>query len=198
MRGQMIDTALAGKVAGVVSLAAFVPYVIAILRGKTQPNRATWIIWAVVGFMLAASYYTSGANHTIWVPVSYVIGPFVIAILSIKYGVGGWNRLDKYCLIGAGTSVVLWWMFSSPLIALCINLFIDFLGALPTIRKAYQEPKSEDRTAWALSSIGVFTNLFAIEHWTFAIYVYPAYMFIAIGLITTLIFTRQRRRTKVK
>ncbi len=37
-------TVVAGWVAGVLSLVAFVPYIVAILRGETRPNRATWWI----------------------------------------------------------------------------------------------------------------------------------------------------------
>ncbi len=189
-------TAIAGRVAGIVSLVAFIPYILAILRGETKPNRASWWIWTVVGFMLGASYFSSGANHTIWVPVSYAIGPFVIAILALKHGEGGWTRFDRACLLGAGVSVVLWWMFSSPLIALLINLFIDFMGALPTIRKSYCEPEREDRTAWALFFVGNIVNLFAIETWMFAIAVYPVFMFLVSGAITTLVFLRPRGRNK--
>lgn len=193
----MLDiTAVAGKVAGIISLAAFVPYIIAILRGQTKPNRATWWIWTVVGFMLGASYYSSGANHTIWAPVSYTIGPLVTAILSLKYGEGGWTRFDRCCLLGAGTSMALWWMFSSPLIALILNLFIDFLGALPTYRKAYHEPEGEDRAAWALFFAGSIANLFAVETWAFAIAVYPIYMFLGNGVIATFVFLRRHQRAK--
>ena len=191
-------TAVVGKVAGIISLVAFIPYILAILRGETKPNRATWWIWTVIGLMLGASYYSSGANHTIWVPVSYIIGPFAVAILSIKYGEGGWTRFDRSCLLGAGVSVVLWWMFSSPLIALLIGLFIDLMGALPTIRKAYHKPESEDRTAWTLFFAGSTANLFAVETWTFAISVYPIYMFLANGIITTLIFVRRNHKAKAK
>lgn len=189
-------TAVAGKVAGITALAALVPYILAILRGETKPNRATWWIWTVVGFMLGASYYSSGANHTIWVPVSYIIAPIIVAILSIKYGVGGWTRFDRYCLLGAGVSVVLWWMFSSPLVALLINLFIDLMGALPTIRKAYYEPESENFTAWVLNFAANTINLFAIERWTFAIAVYPIFMFTTCGLITTFIFIRRNYKAR--
>lgn len=189
-------TAVAGKVAGIISLAAFVPYLLAILRGETKPNRATWWIWTVVSFMLLASYYSSGAKNTIWIPIVYAISSLTTAILSIKYGEGGWTRFDRYCLLGAGVSVVLWWMFSSPLIALLINLFIDFMGALPTIRKSYYEPESEDRTAWALFFTGNIINLFAVENWTFAIAVYPIYMFLGSGLIATLIFIRRNNKMK--
>lgn len=190
--------AVAGRVAGIIALAALAPYVLSILRGETKPNRASWWIWTVVGFMLGASYYSSGANHTIWVPVSYFIGPLVIVFLSIKWGVGGWTRFDRCCLLGAGVSVVLWWMFSSPLIALLINLFIDFMGALPTVRKIYYEPESEDRTAWVLVFVANTANLFAIETWTFAIVIYPIYMFISCGLITVFIFIRRNYKAKAK
>ncbi len=191
-------TAIAGKVAGFVSLVAFIPYILAILRGKTRPNRAIWWIWTVVSLMLGASYYSSGANHTIWVPVSYNIGSFATAILSIEYDKGGWTRFDRSCLLGAGVSAVLWWMFSSPLVALLINLFIFFVAALPTIRKAYHEPESADRTAWALFFAGNTANLFAVETWTFAISVYSIYMFLGSGIIATLIFVRRNHKAKAE
>jgi hypothetical protein len=189
-------TAVSGKVAGIVSFIAFLPYILAILRGQTKPNRATWWIWTVVGFMLGASYYSSGANHTIWVPVSYVIGPLIVAVLSIRYGEGGWSRFDRICLFGAAISAILWWLFSSPLVALLINLFIDLMGALPTIRKAYYKPESEDRTAWGLFFTGNAVNLFAVETWTFAISIYPIYMFLASGLIAFFIFVRRNQKAK--
>ena len=180
-------TLLAGRVAGIVSLAAFVPYVVATLRGRTRPNRATWWIWTVNGTVLGASYYSSGADHTIWVPVSYIVGPFVTAVLSVRRGEGGWTPFDRNCLLGAGTSLVLWWWFSSPVVALVMNLSIDFTGALPTIRKAYYAPEGEDRFAWALFISGNTANLFAVERWVFAIAVYPIYMFLASGLIAALV-----------
>ena len=89
---------LLGQLAGIVSLLGFFPYILATVQGKTRPNRATWWIWTLVGGMLCASYAASGAQHSIWVPVSYVVGPFITAILSIKYGEGGASRFDRTCL----------------------------------------------------------------------------------------------------
>lgn len=194
----MLDTAIVGKVAGIVSLVAFIPYLIAMLRGKTKPNRATWLIWTVVGFMLLVSYRFSGANDTIWVPISYVIGPLVVFTLSIYYGKGGWNRFDGCCLFGSGASLFFWWMSGSPMVALLINLFIDFLGAIPTVRKVYHQPETEDRFAWVLACMSSIINLFAIEDWTFAIWVYPVYMCIGNGLITALIFIRRKQGAKAE
>lgn len=185
---------LAGRVAGLFSLAAFVPYILSILRGRTRPNRATWWIWTVVGSLLAVSYYASGARHTLWVAVSYVLGPLITAILSLRFGVGGSTRFDRGCLLGAGMGALLWWAFSSPLIALLINLGIDLLGALPTISKAHSDPGGEDTLAWGLFLLGNTLNLFAIEQWRFSIVVYPVYMFLLSALILLLLTSRRRMK----
>ncbi|HAK55712.1 MAG TPA: hypothetical protein DCP38_09555 [Acidobacteria bacterium] len=187
-------TVAAGRLAGLLSLAAFVPYIVAILRGQTRPNRATWWIWTTNGLVLGASYYSSGAENTIWVPVSYVVGPMLTALLSLRYGEGGWSAFDRTCLAGAGTGLALWWWFNSPEVALVMALAVDFAGALPTIRKAYRAPETEDRTAWALFIAGNTVNLLAVEAWRFAIAVYAVYMFLASGTIALLVLKPRTRR----
>lgn len=176
--------AVIGITAGFLSLLGFVPYLVTISQGKTRPNRATWWIWAIVGLILTTSYYFSGADNTIWVPVCSAIGHLIVAILALKYGEGGWNRFDRACMLGAGISLFLWWRFSSPLIALSINIMIDFLGALPTIRKSYYKPETEDLLTWMLFSAAHILNLFALKHWSFALSAYPLYLF---GVTTTIV-----------
>jgi hypothetical protein len=164
--------------------------VVSTFRGRTKPNRATWTIWAVVSIILAASYHSSGANDTIWVPLSYVVGPIIVAILSVKYGEGFWNELDMKCLAAAAASLVLWWIFESALVALLLTLFIDFLGYIPTIKKVYDRPRSEGRLAWTLFFVGHLLNLFAIDSFTFGVVVYPLCMFVWEGTIVALIYFR--------
>lgn len=187
-------TAVAGWAAGILALASFVPYILAILRGETTPNRATWLIWTVVGIMLGLSYHASGAAHTVWFAVSYVVGPFIVLILSIKRGEGGWTKLDRSCLLTAGASAFLWWLSGSALFALCMNLVADAMGALPTVLKAYHRPESENRTAWTIGFIATVINLRAVEDWgSFSIAAYPVYMFLAVGAIAALLWFRPRK-----
>lgn len=194
----MLDiTAVAGKVAGIVSIASYIPYTLAILRGK-KPNRATWWIWAIVSIIAGIDYHDSGADSTMFLPLGYIVGSLTIATLTIWRGEGGWEPFDRKCLFGVGVSVVLRVIFNSPLIGLITILFIDFMGALPTIRKVYHEPRSEDRTAWVLFFVGNVINLFAVEKWTFAIAVYPIYMLITVGLIAGFIFFRRNDMAKAK
>ena len=183
-----------GLLAGLLSLAAFVPYIIAIVKGATKPNRATWWIWTTNGLILLASYYASGAESTVWVAVGYFVGSLLTAVLALRYGEGGWSPFDRSCLLGAALGLLFWWMFNSSIVALVTTLFVDFAGALPTIRKAYRAPETEDRVAWGLFISGNTVNLLAVEAWSFAIAVYPVYMFLASGTIAALVL-RPRLRT---
>lgn len=182
--------ALIGAVAGGFALLGFVPYLVTMVRGKTRPNRASWWIWTVIGTLLAGSYYATGARDSLWVPLSYVVGPLLTALLALKYGEGGWTRLDRACFAGAGGSLLLWVVSGSPLAALLVNILIDIFGAMPTIRKSYTDPESEDRLSWGLFLVGDALNLFAIRPWSLETAIYPLYLFGLAGLITLLLARR--------
>lgn len=182
-----------GFFAGLLSLSAFVIYNISIFRGYTKPSRVTWWVLTIIGTLILISYYQEGARSTIWVPLAYTIGPLFTAILSIKYGVGGWNRLDRFCILFVAISLLLWWLLKDPLLVLITNILIDFFGILPTIKKSYKEPKTESGVSWGLEFIASIINLFAINSWTFSIYVYPVYLALANGAIALGIITRTKK-----
>lgn len=183
--------AVSGILAGLFSFVGYIPLILSILSRKTRPNRATWIIWGVVNSMIAASYYAVGARETLWVPLCFGICSSTVAILSIKYGEGGWTKFDRCCLISATISGIVWWYFNSPAIALLTNIAIDFIGSLPTIRKVYYEPETEERTPWVLFFVGSLANIVAIPTWQFSIVLYPAMQVIILGVILALVNKRK-------
>jgi hypothetical protein len=170
-------------IAGIITLGGFIPYWQTICSGKTRPNRATWLIWTIVGTIIAYNYREGGADATMWVPISYVIGPLLTSILSIKFGEGGWTTLDRICLIGVAIGLILWWLYQLPFLTLGINIGIDFLGAIPTIHKSFREPYSENLFAWWLFWLGNVLNVLAIDRWELQIIIHPIYML----LVTTAI-----------
>ncbi len=181
-----------GVMAGVVALSALIPYARSILAGHTKPNRASWCIWSLVGIVLAASYKASGADATFWIAVAYAVNPLTVALLSIRYGVGGASRLDLICLAVCLLILLLWWRLRSAPVALFLTLCVDALGALPTLRKAWQDPRSEDQLAWGIACAAAFLNLFAIDSPKPQVWLYPVYAFLVTALIYALLL-RQRR-----
>lgn len=184
---------LAGIVAGILPVVALIPYVISVRRGDTKPNRATWWIWTLVGILTIASYRSSGADQTIWLAVAYAFCPFVIAIFSIRYGQGGWDRTDRACLLLTGISLIVWWALQSALAALLIHIFIDFLGLIPTLKKVYFQPRTESRLAWTLAWSGCVINMFAVEEWTLAIAAHPIYHLLSSFAVVVLIWRKERK-----
>lgn len=178
---------IAGIAAGIFSLAAYAPYIVAILRGKTKPNRASWVIWVLTSGGIFFSSLASGASDTLWMPGCYMVCSSVIVLLSLKYGEDGWTSFDLRCLIAATIGLVLWGIFDTPLIAIIIGTSVDVVGALPTIRKSYHKPESEDELAWALFFLGSVANVLAIKEWSFVIALYPIVMVALIGLIAVLV-----------
>lgn len=190
----MLNNLSLGIIAGAISFSAYAIYIYSTLQGKTKPNRATWWILTLVGSMIAVSYYVEGARYTMWVPISYVIGPFIIAIISLKYGEGKWEKLDKICLLGAIISAIVWYLSNSALLALTTNILMDFLGLIPTIKKSYIRPEGEDRIAWTLESFAGILNIFAIERWVFSIAFYPIYLLIINSLVTLLLYRQSIKK----
>ncbi len=176
-----------GMIAGAFSIVCYVPYIISILKGKTRPSRTTWFIWTILSTVISFSLYFSGAWQTIWLPICGGIGQGIVAILSIKYGEGGWTRFDRFCLSCVAIGLVLWWQFNAPLVSLLLNILVDIFGVLPTIKKTYYEPETEDMLTWALYLIGSSFNLLAVESISFQFLVFPIYIFsvnaIMVGLI---------------
>ena len=179
-----------GCAAGIISLAGFFPYAVAIVRGHARPNRATWLIWSVVSALLFASYDASVGGAARWVPLSDTVGTAAIGVLSFRHGEGGLGRFDVTCLALAGLSALAWGLTGSADIALGMNIFVAVLGALPTVRKAHADPASESLLTWCIFLAGNSLNLVAIEAWSVKSAAYPLYAALVAALVTTLLLRR--------
>ena len=178
--------AILGITAGVLSLVGYIPYIISILRGKTLPNKASWIIWSVVGGLIAFSYLAEGDKNTIWLPLGYFLGPLITALISLRYGYSVWSRLDKICLVAAMISIIPWLLFKDGTYTLIINVLIDSTGAIPTLVKTYREPDTEDISAWSIFLIANTIQVLAISDWNLTA-TYPVYLFLLATAMVVLI-----------
>jgi hypothetical protein len=187
--------------AGLISFTSYAMYVISILRGKTQPSRSTWWILTIIGALIFTSSYTMGAKHNMWIQLCYVVGPLIIALLSVKYGYGSRKLLpvDKTCIMGALVCMLIWVIFNSPLVVFMGSIVVDFIALIPTIRKSYYDTDSEDLLSWVVETVASLTNALGIAMWmnfSDASWIYALYLLTINGLITMLLIRNSRLRYK--
>ena len=184
MHGRSILSVLAG----LLYVAAFVPYIRAILRKETQPAKASWIIWASLDTITLAGML---AKHTVnGLIVGAIIGAWMVVILTLKNGKSGWSRLDKFCLGGAVLGIVLWGISGNPTFGIVTSLSVVFLGSFPTFASAWNDPSKEDRTAWTIFFIACVVAMFAIPARTLADTAQPVTFLVIETIMVSILYLR--------
>jgi hypothetical protein len=159
------------------------PYIRDILLRTTKPERASWLIWTVLGFIAFFSQLAKGASHSLWLTGGQTVAVLVVLGLSLRYGVGGLSRRDILALAVASLGLALWYLTSEPLWALGLVIFVDSIGTLLTALKAYKDPSSETMSTWFLSGTSGIFGSFAVGEMNGALLAYPLYIVVANYLI---------------
>jgi len=182
-----------GITAGVFLITGYIPYIYEVLKGTDVPNRASWFIWSLSTATILFGVNATGTHEAIWVPIADAIGCFIIFILSIKLGVGGWSKTDKVSLLLCLLSLVVWWLTGNILVALIANLLIYVSGYIPTIKKSIKNPEQESFIAWTFFLIGVVLNLLTVligSDTGFAVWLYPIVLVVTVGTLYYFIIRR--------
>lgn len=187
--------AILGLTAAVVSIFCYIPYIITTIKGTTRPNIATWSTWMILSIVVTASSFAAGAFNTLWVPLCGILGQGTIAFLAIQRGKGNWSNFDITCLFFVGLGLAFWWHFNSPMIALTMTLTVDLVGVLPTFKKSYQEPESENLLTWVLYLLSSILLILSVESWTWALGLFPIYLF-TVNSIIVLLLLREKLALK--
>jgi hypothetical protein len=153
-------------IAGLLFVAAFFPYIRAIMRKETKPAKTSWLIWASLDTItLAGMFFKDTVNGQI---LGAVLGAWIVAALAMKYGTPGWTKLDKCCLGGAVLGIVLWQVFNDPVFGIVTSSGVVFLGSIPTLTSAWQDPGRENKLAWTIYWASCVCAVIAIPRWTLA------------------------------
>lgn len=168
---------LLGVMSAVLSIIAFLPYLIDTARGRTQPERATWLIWSVFSSISFASLMAERATTSLWFAGVQVAGTITVFLISISKG----NR-QYFCeknsttLAIACLGLVLWYFTANAIYALSISITISLVGGIPTILKAYRHPGSETLLTWLICSVASVLALMSVGTFDPVLMAYPFYL----------------------
>jgi hypothetical protein len=148
--------------ASLFSLTGTTDYVLSILRGKTKPHRTTRLVLFIVAIVNLVGSLAAHAQGGILLLALFFFGrSLLLALLSIKHGVGGTSRLDIVCGVVALLGIVAWLATGDGVWALIFAILADAFAYVSAIIKTWKLPKSEAPLLYWMEGIAA---ILAIVH----------------------------------
>ncbi len=167
--------ALLAVILGVISV---VPYIRDMLKGSTRPNLVSWGLWFLIQSIFAAAQFSAGASLSIVLPLVEVAAVLAVIVLGLfGYGYKKYGPLDFACLALALGAIALWQITNDPVVALWMAVAADFVAAVPTLFKAFRDPKSETPLAYFLVVLSAIAAALSTDIIDVPNLLWPAYIF---------------------
>lgn len=179
-----------GIISGLLIVIADIPYAIDSLKGKTKPHRITWGTICLLNIIAIANQSASGARGSVGFFVGAAFATFLIFLISIFKGTGGYAKLDIACLAGVIIGLWLWYIFDSPSASIYANFIVATFAMLPTIQKAYKYPQTETKITWILGAISAAFAVWAVNSSNLILYLLPVYSVLVQLFIYTILTVR--------
>lgn len=148
------------------------------LRGTTQPNRVTWLLWAVAPLLAAAVALNGGAG--LRALPTFMVGfmPLLIFIASFHNDAAVWKvrRMDYACGAVSVIGTVVWLVTRNGVLAISAAIAADFLAGVPTLMKSWTHPQTETVHSYIGALISMVVLLLTVDHWTFDVVAFPLFV----------------------
>lgn len=178
-----------------VSAGAFF-YIKDTLQGKNQPNRVTWLLWAIAPMIGTWAAVSNGVGISV-LPV-FMAGfvPFLIFLASFVNPKAYWKleRFDYVCGAFSLFVLVLWGVTHNPVATIAFAILSDALAAIPTIIKSWKYPESETAAPFILGSISLGVGFLVMKEWSFVELAFPVYLLL-LNLVIVLAIVHTRKKS---
>lgn len=181
-----------GILATGIAFYAYIPYFIDIFKGKTKPHSFSWLVWALLTGIAFFAQVFDNAGPGAWVTGFTAAVSVVILVLAFFKGEKNITRSDWMSLLGAGVSMLLWWITDSPLLTVILITIIDALGFYPTFRKSYHKPHEETLITYLLSGLKFVFAIIALENYSVITWLYPASLILMNGAFVVMLAIRRK------
>ena len=181
-----------GYTSGVLMVLSVIPYARSILKGETKPQRMTWLIWSILTIIAFFSQLAEGGTWSLLLTAGDTLAILIVFIFSMKFGVGGYRKIDILSLFGAGISLLFWYLTKEPAVALFLIILTDLIGANLTIKKAWINPRSENWVGWAMCGLGGLLGAFAVGEFNFILLSFPLYICLINSAIAIIVLYRNK------
>ncbi|MCB9808426.1 hypothetical protein H6770_04190 [Candidatus Peribacteria bacterium] len=142
------------------------------LKRNTEPHEFTWFLFLLTqGTATTILWESGGGKGALSLAVSCLFTAIVFGF-SFLDGKRNITRSDIACLAIALAAFPLWLVLKQPLAATLVLTSIDLLAYVPTFRKSFSDPWSEEVLTWTLFFAGDVFAIAALEQYTLLTMVY--------------------------
>ncbi len=161
-----------------IGIAGAVSYAVDTIRGKTQPNRVTWLLWAVAPLLAFAVEIDNGVGLQALLTFTVGFGPLLVFAASFVNPNSVWKlgRLDYTCGALSIAGTIGWLVTRQGLVALGAAVLADALAGLPTVVKSWRHPESESASVYVASCINAVITLLTVQHFSVYVVTFPLYI----------------------
>lgn len=135
---------LVAFVAAGLALVGNIPYLRDTLKAKIRPHPYTWFVWSIVSFVTFFGQLQKGAGFALIATGAAEVFTILIFIASLRFGFKHVRRIDSIFLVICLLGLIPWYVTSDPTISVVAVVFVDVMAYIPTLRKAYRHPDSEN------------------------------------------------------
>ncbi len=189
-----------GIVATILGIYSTVPYVIAVVKGKTKPHQLSWLVFVIMNGIVFLSQYLAGGRESVLITLTFFVGSLIIFLLSLKYGTRNTSRWDKALFTFALATIIVWILTRSNETAIWLTLVIDLAASTMTILKLRKQPKSEEPGPWIIATVAYVFTCLSLTGTPFGIlYVRPIYgLVIDAALVMAILYFRKNQKSYCK
>ncbi len=167
-------------------------YVRDTLRGTTQPNRVTWLLWAFAPLLAFAVEIHAGVG--LRALTTFVIGfmPLLVFIASFHNAAAVWKirRVDYVCGAMSLAGTAAWLATRNGVVAIAAAIAADLLAGIPTMIKSWLHPDSESVMSYVGAVLNAGILLLTIHHWTTEVAAFPLFIFLSASVEVLLVGVR--------
>jgi len=179
-------------IAGFVFVLGFIPYIIAIFKGETKPQKASWLIWASVDTLILVGMIAKNTiNGQI---VGAVLCAWFVFSLAFKKGKPGWSCLDKTCLGGGLFGVILWIIYGNATPGILIGSIVLVVAAFPTFTSSWKNPSYENKLAWVIFWLSCVFTFLGISEWTLQALAQPSSFLLVESIMMYILFFHKKKK----
>jgi hypothetical protein len=173
-------------------------YVVDTIRGRNQPNRVTWLLWAIAPLLAFAVEINDGVGKRALLTFTVGFGPLVVFAASFVNRNSVWKLgpLDYTCGALSVGGTIGWIVTRQGLVALAAAVAADALAAVPTLIKSWRHPDSESASVYIGSFLNAVITLLTVRHISAPVVTFPLYIAVIALVETALVAGRLGPRAR--